>query len=77
MFYDEIVQEMKEQLEPSYNSLSLQSDSLCLLIEPLSLLNFLRSIYKTNYKDQLNNIITYNMMIFYYYAASFFILFMF
>ena len=77
MFYDEIVQEMKEQLEPSYNSLSLQSDSLCLLIESLSLLNFLHSIYKTNYKDQLNNIITYNVMIFYYYAASLFILFMF
>ena len=32
MFYDEIVQEMKEQLGPPYNSLSLQSDSLCLLI---------------------------------------------
>ena len=32
MFHDEIVQEMKEQLGPSYNSLSLQSDSLCLLI---------------------------------------------
>ena len=32
MFHDEIVQEIKEQLGPSYNSLSLQSDSLCLLI---------------------------------------------
>ena len=28
----EIVQEMKEQFGQSYNSLSLQSDSLCLLI---------------------------------------------
>ena len=43
-------QEMKEQLGPSYNSLSLQSDSLCLLIS-LSLQNFLHSIYmyKTNF----------------------------
>ena len=32
MFHDEIVQEIKEQLGPSYNSLSLYSDSLCLLI---------------------------------------------
>ena len=32
MFHDEIVQEIKEQLGPSYNSLSLPTDSLCLLI---------------------------------------------
>ena len=32
MFHDEIVQEIKEQLGPSYNILSLYSDSLCLLI---------------------------------------------
>ena len=67
MFHDERVQEMKEQLGPSYNSLSLQSDSLCLLIS-LGLSNFLHSIYKSNFTylkvvDETNNITYDNVFI--------------